>query len=196
MDVCFPEKPPEPPASSAPAATPLSVHTHYLTSWTLSQALVLRSKHGIQSVTSSEKTSPKANQTPPSVSSSTPELFSPAPLSQGASPELFSPPCPTQRAEEGGVVMEDTSDGVVCSQEVQEQESTPGHASPSTSPRCKTAGISAQLGTEAPLRPAECPATARFWGSTTLLTRCSQQGAQYSVLVAVVHPCHLKEIKV
>lgn len=191
MDVCFPEKPPEPPASSPPAATPLSVHTHYLTTWTLSQALILRSRHGLQSATSPEKILPKANQTPPSVSSSTPELFSPAPLSQGASPELFSPPCPTQRVEEGGVVIEDTSDGVLCSQEVQEHES--GHASPSTSPRCKTARISGQLGTEA---PAEGPATGWSWGPTTLLTRCSQQGAQYSVLVAVVHPCHLKEIKV
>lgn len=94
------------------------------------------------------------------------------------------------------MVIEDTSDGVVCSQEVQEQESTAGHASASTSPRCKTARISAQLGTEEPLRPVEDPATARFWGPTTLLTRCSQQGAQYSVLAAVVHPCHLKEIKV
>lgn len=94
------------------------------------------------------------------------------------------------------MVIEDTSDGVVCSQEVQEQESTPGHASPSTSPRCKTARISAQLRTEAPLRPMESPATARLWGPTTLLTRCSQQGVQYLVLVAVVHPSHLKEIKV
>lgn len=196
MNVCFSEKPSEPPASSPPAATPLSVHTHYLTTWTLSQALVLRSRHGIQSATSPDKILPKANQTPPSVSSSTPDLFSPAPLSQGASPELFSPPCPTHRVEEGGVVIEDTSDGVVCSQEVQEQESSPGHTSPSTSPRYKTARISAQLGTEAPLRPAEGPATTRFWGPTTLLTRCSKQGAQYSVLVAVVHPCHLKEIKV
>lgn len=34
------------------------------------------------------------------------------------------------------------------------------------------------------------------WGPTTVLTNCSQQGALYTVLVAVVHPCHLKEVKV
>ncbi len=33
-------------------------------------------------------------------------------------------------------------------------------------------------------------------GPTTLLARCKTHGVRYAILVAVVHPCHLKEVKV
>lgn len=187
LDTCFPaaqsepeKTEPEPPHcskyQSSPTVPPLSVQTQYLTTWTLSQALLLRGRCGIQSATSPEKTLPP--QTPPSVSSSTPELFSPVTPSPGASAELFSQPCPTQRAEEGGVIVEATADGVLCSQEAEQQDSTTAQHSPSKSPDLKKARISENQ------------------GPTTLLIRCDKRGVRYSVLVAVVHPCHLKEVKV
>uniref|UniRef100_A0A3B4GY37 Shieldin complex subunit 2 n=1 Tax=Pundamilia nyererei TaxID=303518 RepID=A0A3B4GY37_9CICH len=164
-----------------PAAAPLSSQTHYLTTWTLSQALILR--RSVQSASSLEKTPPKHTQTPPSVSSSTPELFSPATPSPAASAELFSHPCLTPRVEEGGVVLEATTDGVLCS-----QESTTNAESPAVSPSSKKARISPQ----SPDRGANT----RLHSPTTLLARCDRPGVRYSVLVAVVHPCHLKEVKV
>ncbi len=208
LDSCFPaaqtepEKPePEPPHcskhQSSSAGPPLSAETQYLTTWTLSQALLLRGRYGIQSATSPEKTPPKHTQTPPSVSSSTPELFSPVTPSPGASAELFSQPCPTPRAEEGGVIVEATTDGVLCSQEAEQQESTTTQHPPSKSPDLKKARISENLRTEASVAPSDSTAaTAGLQGPTTLLIRCDKRGVRYSVLVAVVHPCHLKEVKV
>ncbi|XP_070772567.1 shieldin complex subunit 2 [Enoplosus armatus] len=202
-----PEKPePEPPHcsqhQSSSAAPPLSAQAQYLTSWTLSQALILRGRHGVQSATCAEKTPPpqtppKHAQTPPSVSSSTPELFSPVTPSPGASAELFSQPCPTQRAEEGGVVIEATTDGVLCSQEAKQLESMTTQDSPSKSPDFKKARISENLRTEASVVPSDSTAASTgLRGPTTLLIRCDKRGVRYSVLVAVVHPCHLKEVKV
>ncbi|XP_035770746.1 shieldin complex subunit 2 [Neolamprologus brichardi] len=62
LDRCFPaaqpdhRKPKQP-----PAAAPLSSQTHYLATWTLSQALILR--RSVQSASSPEKTPPKHTQT-------------------------------------------------------------------------------------------------------------------------------------
>ncbi|XP_044069855.1 shieldin complex subunit 2 [Siniperca chuatsi] len=208
LDSCFPaaqsesEKPePEPPHcskhQSSPAVPPLSAQAQYLTTWTLSQALILRGRRRVQSAATPEKTPPKHPQTPPSVSSSTPELFSPLTPSPGASAELFSQPCPTPRAEEGGVVIEATTDGVLCSQEAEQQESTTAQDSTSSkSPDFKKARVSENLRTEASVAPSDSTAAAGLRGPTTLLIRCDKRGVQYSVLVAVVHPCHLKEVKV
>ncbi|XP_045898683.1 shieldin complex subunit 2 isoform X1 [Micropterus dolomieu] len=208
LDSCFPaaqpEKP-EPPHCSkrqpTPAGPPLSAQTQYLTTWTLSQALILRGRCGVQSAATPEKTPPpqtppKPPQTPPSVSSSTPELFSPVTPSPGASAELFSQPRPTPRAEEGGVVVEATTDGVLCSQEAERQERTTPKASPSKSPDFKKARLSENLRTGASVAPSDTTVVAGPQGATTLLTRCDKRGVRYSVLVAVVHPCHLKEVKV
>lgn len=103
--------------------------------------------------------------------------------SPAASAELFSHPCLTPRVEEGGVVLEATTDGVLCS-----QESTTNAESPAVSPSSKKARISPQ----SPDRGANT----RLHSPTTLLARCDRPGVRYSVLVAVVHPCHLKEVKV
>uniref|UniRef100_A0A3P8NII8 Shieldin complex subunit 2 C-terminal domain-containing protein n=1 Tax=Astatotilapia calliptera TaxID=8154 RepID=A0A3P8NII8_ASTCA len=186
LDRCFPaaqpdhRKPEQP-----PAAAPLSSQTHYLTTWTLSQALILR--RSVQSASSLEKTPPKHTQTPPSVSSSTPELFSPAMPSPAASAELFSHPCLTPRVEEGGVVLEATTDGVLCS-----QESTTNAESPAVSPAVSPSSKKARISPQSPDRGANT----RLHSPTTLLARCDRPGVRYSVLVAVVHPCHLKEVKV
>ncbi|XP_040905198.1 shieldin complex subunit 2 [Toxotes jaculatrix] len=192
------EPEPEPPHCSkhqpSPAAPLLCSKTQYLTTWTLSQALVLRGRHGTQSVSSPEKsplptTPPKHTQTPPSISSSTPELFSPVTPSLGASAELFSQPRSTPRSEEGGVILEATTDGLLCSQE---PESTTALNSPAKSPSVKRARISEGSRTEVP----SDRTAAGLQGPTTPLVQCYRPGVRYSVLVAVVHPCHLKEIKV
>lgn len=184
LDICFPVRPVE-----SAAAAPLSSHTHYLSTWTLSQALVLRGRRTGQSEASPEKSPPTSKQTPPpapppphSSSSSTPELFGSAP----------STPATARRAEEGGVVLEDTSDGLLCSQG---SSAAGGHASSDpASPQCKRRRR--LLEGEKENEEEEEPLTAvGSWGPTTVLTRCSQQGALYTVLVAVVHPCHLKEVK-
>ncbi|XP_037638068.1 shieldin complex subunit 2 isoform X2 [Sebastes umbrosus] len=210
LDSCFPaaQPEPEPPHGSQSTAPPLSAQTQYLTTWTLSQALILRGRRGVQSATSPEKTPPpqtppKHAQTPPSVSSSTPELFSPVTPSPGASAELFSQPCMTPRREEGGVVVEATADGVLCSQEAEQQEAeqqeaTTAQHSPTKSPEIKKARTSENLTTETSVALAGFTATTvtGLRGPTTLLIRCDKRGVRYSVLVAVVHPCHLKEVKV
>lgn len=185
LDSCFPTaRPPQtdPPQSlkhpSSPAAPRLSVQTQYLTTWTLSQMLMLRSSHGVPRSPDPHKTSTQIVQKTPSVSSSTPDLFSPATPSPSASAELFSPPQLTQqRAGEGGVVLEATADGVLCS-----QESTPTRDPSPTSPELKKT----RLFNDSPTSQ----------GPTTLLAQCNKPGVRYQVLVAVVHPCHLKEIKV
>ncbi|KAI3362864.1 hypothetical protein L3Q82_001905 [Scortum barcoo] len=205
LDSCFPaaqsdpeETEPDLPHCSkhqlSAAGPPPSAHTQYLSTWTLSQALLLRGRCGPEK-TLPPQTPPRHAQTPPCASSSTPELFSPVTPSPGASAELFSQSCPTQRAEEGGVIVEATTDGVLCSQEA-EQESTTDKNSPSRSPDHKKARTSENLRTEASVAPSHSIATAGLRGPTTLLIQCDRRGVPYSVLVAVVHPCHLKEVKV
>uniref|UniRef100_UPI0037E7EE82 shieldin complex subunit 2 n=1 Tax=Semicossyphus pulcher TaxID=241346 RepID=UPI0037E7EE82 len=213
LESCFPAAQTEPqkaepqsphcskhqPSSAIP---PLSTKSQYLTTWTRCQALVLRGWHGsIQSAASPEKTlppqtPPKDPQTPPSASSSTPELFSPVISTPGASAELFSQRCLTFRAEEEGVVFEVTTEGVLCSQEAEQQVSRSPQSSPSRSPDFKKARVSENLRTEASVVPPDSTAVAALRSPTTLLTRCDKLGLRYSVLVAVVHPCHLKEVKV
>lgn len=95
--------------------------------------------------------------------------------------------------EEGGVVIKVTSDGVLCSQEA---ESTTAQISPSKSPDFKKARISENLGTEASVTPSDSTTAVGLQGPTTLLIQCNRRGMRYSVLVAVVHPCYLKEVKV
>lgn len=200
LDSCFPAAQPGPEPEPEPEPEHLSAQTQYLTTWTLSQALILRGRCGIQSTTSPEKTPPpppqtppRHTQTPPSASSSTPELFSPVTLSPGASAELFSEPCLTPRVEEGGVVVEATTDGVLCSQEAERRVSTPAQDSPAKPPDSKRARSSEDQTTEA---SAATATAAGLRGPTTLLSRCDKRRVRYSVLVAVVHPSHLKEVRV
>ncbi|XP_068457913.1 shieldin complex subunit 2 [Clinocottus analis] len=228
LDSCFPAAQPEPeapPLQPSPGGPPLSARTRFLTSWTLSQALVLRGRSGVQSATSPEKTPPpqtppRNTQMPPPDSSGTPELFSPASPSPSAEPS--GRPGPAARAREGGVVVEATADGLLCSQEA----GTPRHSSskPPVFKKARTSGnlwteesdTTAASGTTSGTTSATASATASattsatatsatasattsatgLQGTTTLLIRCDQPGVRHSVLVAVVHPCHLKEVKV
>uniref|UniRef100_UPI003AB09178 shieldin complex subunit 2 isoform X2 n=1 Tax=Centroberyx gerrardi TaxID=166262 RepID=UPI003AB09178 len=247
LDSCFPAAQPEPEPQrdaepepepspersnkkSSPAVPSTSVQTQYLSTWTLSQALILRGRRDVQSGSSPEKTPPprtppKHTPMPPSTSSSTPELFSPAPPTQSpavsppGSMELFYEPFLTQRTEEGGVVLEATPDGVLCSQGAERQELegvepresrvTPqsqatktaqtaqtAQTSPSKSPDHKRARMSEGFTRTEASPPPPDGAGVGLQGLTSLLIRCVKPGVRYSVLVAVVHPCHLKEIKV
>ncbi|CAJ1066653.1 shieldin complex subunit 2 isoform X1 [Xyrichtys novacula] len=188
---------------SLSAIPPLSTRAQYLSTWTLSQALFLRGRCcNIQSASTPEKTPPphtpsKPTETPPSASSSTPELFSPETSSPGASAELFGQPCPTPRAEEGGVVIEVTEEGVLCSQGAGQQVSKNPPSPPCISPQAKKVCIPEEPGTKVSAGPSDSTVAAtRPRGQFTLLTKCDRQGSRYSVLVAVVHPCYLKEVKV
>ncbi|KAM3862872.1 shieldin complex subunit 2 [Diretmus argenteus] len=309
LDSCFPAAQPEPEPEVEPAPgrskPSMSVQTQYLTTWTLSQALILRGRHGVQSGPSPEKTPPP--QTPPnhtraplSISSSTPELFSPATPTQSprttllGSMELFNEPFLSQKMEEGGVVLEATPDGMLCSQggehqelggiELSESKLTPPSQISQTSQTAQTIQTSqtsrtsetfqtaqtsrtsetfqtaqtsrtsetfqttqtprtsetfqttqtsrtsetfqtaqtsrtsetfqtAQTVQTSQTSPSKSPdhkrartsetspappgrASVGLQGPTTLLVRCDKPGVRYSVLVAVVHPCHLKEIQV
>lgn len=184
LDRCFPAAQPGPEPGLDPGPEPeppLCPRTQYLTTWTLSQALILRGRRSSQSATSPEKAPPP--QTPPSTSSSTPDLFSPlTPSSPGPSPELFSPACSAPRVEEGGVVLEATTDGVLCSQEAEPKAAS---HSPTKSPDVKRTRVCEDTRTDTPPN-----------GATSLLIRCQRPGTRCSVLVAVVHPCHLKEVQV
>ncbi|XP_034465057.1 shieldin complex subunit 2 isoform X1 [Hippoglossus hippoglossus] len=187
LDDCFPAAQPVPRGPEPPhqcTYQPVCTNTQYLSTWTLSQAIILRGRRSNLSASSpAPPTPPKHTQMPPSVSSSTPELFSPEPSSPGASAELFSQLCSSPKVEEGGVVLQVTADCVLCSQEA---------VSPVKSPRFKKARLSEDTGTEA----TSGRTTAGHQGPTTPLVWCHKPGVRYSVLVAVVHPCHLKEVKV
>lgn len=195
LDSCFPTDRAEDRTGSKATlgVSHLTEQTQYLSTWTLSQALILRSRRKLQSAASPEKTLPiqtpsKDAPAPSSVSSSTPELFSPVPLSVEASGELFSQPSLTLRAERGGVVIEATPDGVLCS-----QEAVQAPLNSRQSPDCKKARILDTLMDKAPeanknAAALRCP--------TTLLIQCNREVSPYTVLVAVVYPCHLKEVKV
>jgi len=87
-------------------------------------------------------------------------------------------------------VVEATAEGLLCSQEAR----TPRDAS--QAPDFKKARISVQLRTEESAAGTTRTTTAGLRGTTTLLIRCDKRGGRHSVLVAVVHPCHLKEVKV
>ncbi|XP_015233027.1 PREDICTED: protein FAM35A [Cyprinodon variegatus] len=183
LDGCFPAAQPEPDSRPQPTPPPPSTRTQYLSTWTLSQALMLRGRHGVQSASSPEKT-------PPPVSSSTPELFSPTASSPGASMELFSPVCVSQRVEQGGVIMEATAEGVLCSQESRAPQDSP------TRPPCSKKPKPSEDSKAAGGQSSSSTFAAPLQSLTTPLDRCLRLGLRFSVLVVVVHPCHLKEVQV
>ncbi|XP_077351986.1 shieldin complex subunit 2 isoform X2 [Festucalex cinctus] len=119
----------------------LSFLSRALSTWTLSQALFLR---GVRPPPGTERLSDASGSSP-----------------GGAA----------RRAERGGVVMEATPDGVLCSQ-------------------------ADGRGVSSPARKSARPGDGRDGASTTLLAQCADAATRYRVLVVVLHPCQLKEIKV
>ncbi|XP_007258822.3 shieldin complex subunit 2 isoform X1 [Astyanax mexicanus] len=220
LDSCFLSLQPGPssnPMIRHPEQSPaISVETEYLTVWTKSQSLLLRGRVVKQPQGGSQE-KPRSPQTPtqqtPVASVGSPELYSPevSPVQRGLGGTLQSSlsifyESLSQRHHEGGVVIECTPDGILCSQASppvdqeganQSAESpissvTPEISpTPSTSKRAKLSPSTSkghrQMGSKSVLP---------LCGPTTLLSRCKSHGVHYSILVAVVHPCHLKEIKV
>ncbi|KAL1263066.1 hypothetical protein QQF64_005805 [Cirrhinus molitorella] len=199
-------------------ASPVSTETEYLSTWTKSQALLLRGR-AARCPTSdfpddfllgSPRTPPKQV---PSSSLSSPELYSPvvSPEERGLGGTLQSSgewhnESLSQRQQERGVILEITTDGILCSQgnaipekPVDHEEAglnvdspttfPPTSPSPTTSKRMK---FSPKKTTEQRARTTAVP----LCGPTTLLARCKTHGVRYAILVAVVHPCYLKEVKV
>ncbi|CAL8390874.1 unnamed protein product [Arctogadus glacialis] len=170
-----------------------SLHTQYLSAWTLSQALVLRARPRSQSASSAERSPP--SQPPASApstpqSSSTPELFSPAP-SMTTPPSMATPPQPgsldlfSWSVEEGGVVLEAAPDGVLCSQGggpgvgPGPDPPEPGPTDPPTPPQKRLRRMipecTGATTSVAPL-PTERAGTRSLQGPTTLLAQCLEPG--------------------
>ncbi|KAI5107842.1 protein FAM35A isoform X1, partial [Silurus meridionalis] len=209
LDSCFPSPEADPKAISEPSPA-MSAETEYLTTWTKTQGLLLKpgvvgdKGSGSSSTLESPQTPPKQT---PSISLGSPDLYSPeaSPGDRGlggtmqGSMELYK--SLSQRLQEGGVVLLRTPDGLLCSQaSAGEQEevhfdsqsnSLEASPTPSTSKRPKLSSATAchQHGTGN-------KKVLLFHGPTTLLSRCITYGVRHSILVAVVHPCHVKEISV
>lgn len=202
--------------------SPVSTETEYLSTWTKSQALLLRSRVA-RCPTSGflEDFLLGSPHTPPkqmaSASLSSPELYSPmvSPEERGLGGTLQSSgewhnDSLSQRQQERGVILEITSDGILCSQGNAIAEKPVDHEeagvnvdsltttaqtspSPTTSKRRKLSQTvnKTKETTEQRVRSAD-----PLCGPTTLLARCKTHGVRYAILVAVVHPCYLKEVKV
>ncbi|XP_053477765.1 shieldin complex subunit 2 isoform X2 [Ictalurus furcatus] len=209
LDSCFPSPQADPRSDSEPSPA-MSAKTEYLTTWTKTQALLLKPgvvmEQGSGSVSTIGSPQTPPTQTP-SASLSSPEPYSPevSPGNRGlggtlqGSVELHE--SLSQRLQEGGVILLRTPDGLLCSQaNAVEQEDYEFHfgspnksieasPTPSTSKRAKLSSAAAwkQQGTGQ-------KNMLLLHGPTTLLSRCISHGVSYSILVAVVHPCHVKEI--
>ncbi|KAK3554007.1 hypothetical protein QTP70_019124, partial [Hemibagrus guttatus] len=211
LDSCFSSPQAEPISDPEPSPA-ISAKTEYLSTWTKTQGLLLKPgvvrEHGSGSVCTlgSPQTPPKQTS---SISLGSPELYSPevSPGDRGLggtlqeSVELYE--SLSQRLQEGGVILLRTPDGLLCSQaSAVEQEdnifqfgspdkSVETSPTPSTSkrPKLSSAATWNQQGTGR-------ENTFRLHGPTTLLSRCVSHGVSYSILVGLVHPCHVKEISV
>lgn len=207
LDSCFPSHRADQRSDSEPSPA-MSANTEYLITWTKTQGLLLKpgvvreQGSGSVSTLGSPQTPPKQT---PSVSLGSPDLYSPvaSPGDRGLggtlqqSVELYE--SLSQRLQEGGVILLRTPDGLLCSQaspveqeDYEFQFGSPNKSvealpTPSTSKRAKLSSATAwrQHGNMLLLH-----------GPTTLLSRCINHRVSYSILVAVVHPCHVKEIRV
>ncbi|KAJ0005311.1 hypothetical protein NQD34_011525, partial [Periophthalmus magnuspinnatus] len=81
----------------------------------------------------------------------------------------------------GGCVLQATAQGLLCSQGQEERCSKRAKLCEEFTDQTSGDDVSSVSSVEA--------------NATTTLARCVRAGTLYSVLVAVVHPCHLKEIK-
>lgn len=204
LDSCFPSHQADPSSISEPSLA-MSANTEYLTAWTKAQGLLL--KHGMVREQGSGSVSTfESPQTPlkltPSVSLGSPELCTPeiSPGDRGLGGTLQGSlyESLSQRLQEGGVILLRTPDGLLCAQDSAAEpedyelqfgspnKSLEASPIPSTSKRAKISSITARRQQENMLL---------LHGPTTLLSRCINHRVNYSILVAVVHPCHVKEIR-
>ncbi|TRY90553.1 hypothetical protein DNTS_002671 [Danionella cerebrum] len=186
--------------------SPVSTETEYLSTWTKSQVLFSRVPRSPASglLDHSSFCSPQTPFKPTSSASvGSPELYSPAvsPDERGYGGTLQSSgewhDSHSQRQQERGLILEITSDGILCSQvsAVDDQEDFRHHQSSPSATFSKMIKISHTV-TKEKSEQRKTTIVAPLHGSTTLLARCKTHGIRYAILVAVVHPCHLKEIQV
>ncbi|KAA0717892.1 Protein FAM35A [Triplophysa tibetana] len=206
------------PGQSNDERSSVSVETEYLSSWTKSQALLLQGRAASSFTLGfpGDFYSPHtpAKQTP-STSLNSPELYSPttSPEEMGLGGTLQSSVewhCDSlsQIHQEGGVIMEITTGAILCSQgtNVGHTDKPGDHQeiglnadsycqmspSPTPSKRIKLSSTVAKTKVTEQSTINAVP----LCGPTTILVRCKTHGVRYAILVAVVHPCHLKEVKV
>ena len=228
LDSCFTRAQPQA-ASECPPCSGMSVETEYLSVWTKSHALLMKRRAGLPPegapIGMGSPHTPQTQHTPV-ISRTSPELYSPHSGSPGSravggtlhgSPDRFSEVL-SQRQREGGVMLERTPDGLLCTQgspsahvnkdrlleapqhclpppnqPAQTPPGQPAHSSPVSPARKKSK--------QSPTTPEGQRSKPSAWdGFTTarpptLLARCRTRGVQYSILVAVVHPFHLQEVK-
>ncbi|XP_028324913.1 shieldin complex subunit 2 isoform X2 [Gouania willdenowi] len=166
----------------------LSMQSHYLTTWTLSQALVLRANQTVPSAPSPEKIQPTGTQISSSVQSGSLNLGPPT-------LKLLSPAHSPSIATQGGIILKATPDGVLCSQESKDCPNKSPDRTSDRSPTDPTIITPISPPTKAP--PSENLVVCEGSRSgPTLLERCSLPGTRVSVLVVAVHPCFLKEVQV
>lgn len=205
LDSCFPSHQADKRSVSEPSLA-MSTNTEYLTAWTKAQGLLL--KPGMVREQDSGSVSNYGSPETPlkqtlSVSLGSPELYSPevSPGDRGLGGTLQGSvgfyESLSQRLQEGGVILLRTPDGLLCSQaSAAEQEdhelkfgspnkSLEASPTPSTSKQAKFSSTRRQQENMLLLH-----------GPTTLLSRCVNHRVNYSILVAVVHPCHVKEISI
>lgn len=213
LDSCFPEHGPGP--TGARPSGSVSAGTEYLSIWTISQVLMLRGKLG-----TGQKE--EVAERPPISPESSPEPYSPAggeseiggPGTDKGSQELFR--ALSSRQEEGGLGLEATHDGILCSQsspskttgEVTDAE---GHAQPAAADAAVSFSVEASPVSPASKKSRASPSGVRIQeqqgssrrslrmnscDSPTLLACCVTRGTPCSILGVVLYPCHLKEVKV
>ncbi|KAL2082948.1 hypothetical protein ACEWY4_020721 [Coilia grayii] len=234
LDSCFALAQPQGTSEAQPCSG-MSVETEYLSVWTKSQALLMKRRAGLphEPVQPAMGGSPHTPQTPqtqqtPVISRTSPELYSPRSSPGGQAvggtlqgsldgfSEALSP-----RQQEGGVMLERTAGGLLCTQGSPAAQASHGgspeasqrwlFSSPNQEPAQTPPGQSAHSSPVSPARkksklsstttPDRQPAELKAWGGcvptgpSTLLARCRAHGVQYSILVAVVHPFHLQEVR-
>nr|XP_015203342.1 PREDICTED: protein FAM35A [Lepisosteus oculatus]XP_015203343.1 PREDICTED: protein FAM35A [Lepisosteus oculatus]XP_015203344.1 PREDICTED: protein FAM35A [Lepisosteus oculatus]XP_015203345.1 PREDICTED: protein FAM35A [Lepisosteus oculatus]XP_015203346.1 PREDICTED: protein FAM35A [Lepisosteus oculatus]XP_015203348.1 PREDICTED: protein FAM35A [Lepisosteus oculatus]XP_015203349.1 PREDICTED: protein FAM35A [Lepisosteus oculatus]XP_015203350.1 PREDICTED: protein FAM35A [Lepisosteus oculatus]XP_ len=214
LDSCFPAHRQGPEAKRVVPG--LSLETEYLSVCTVSQAVLLKGQMGAEvGVKGGDKVGCASEHTSETISGSSLELYSPwsdvNPVVQGTlrgSVELFD--TLSEQQKEGGVVIEARSVGLLCSQGTSfakrnrdlDQEASEQTAPHSRFPLSISPGSPVSKKSRVASPDDEACAhqgqTRSRAGSltTTLLSRCVDRGKHYRVLVGVLHPCHLKEIKV
>ncbi|KAL4641154.1 protein FAM35A [Arapaima gigas] len=212
LDSCFSDSESSPKPPEAQPSSSVSLETEYLTLWTMSQTLVLKGMLGVHD--DPEQAGTLCTPASPHFTNlgSSSELYSLASNhseSKGVSQDFLN--AMYERQEEGGVQLEVTPEGLLCSQQSQLRKRKGAADEPwfmrstdtsttaslyQTFPVSKKTRVSPSgVRTQEPLDQMKRIVGLDQLGHTTPLARCVTRGVPYNIMVAVVYPCHLKEIK-
>lgn len=220
LDRCFPLAQPLTISECQLSSSGMSLESEYLSVWTKSQALLMKRRPGLPPEPAptgmgSPRTPTQTQQTPV-ISRTSPELYSPhsSPGSGQAeggtlqgSLDKFSEILLSQRQQEGGVMLQRMPDGLLCTQGSPAaalahnnkdrllEEAQPAQTSPDRNSPVSPARKKSKLSPTTPKGQRSAWGGCITAGPPTLLARCKAHGVQYSILVIVVHPFHLQEVK-